>query len=74
MAVVSFDDYEVFQLHYPPITAVAQPIEKNADEIISLMVSRLRYPLPEISKVEEIVLPTQLFIRQSLDAASNKPK
>ncbi|RYE36192.1 MAG: LacI family transcriptional regulator [Sphingobacteriaceae bacterium] len=65
IAVVSFDDYEVFQLHSPAVTAIAQPIDKIADEIISMMVKRLRQPLPKIIQFEDIILPTQLLIRQS---------
>lgn len=65
IAVVSFDDYEVFQLHTPTITAIAQPIEKIADEIISLMVKRLKQPLSEKTQVETISLPTELHIRES---------
>lgn len=65
IAVVSFDDYEVFQLHSPAVTAIAQPIDKIADEIISLMVKRLRQPLSEKTKVESVVLLTELFVRAS---------
>jgi len=65
IAVVSFDDYEVFQLHSPTVTAIAQPIDKIADQIISLMVKRLRQPLSEKNQVETITLPTELFIRDS---------
>lgn len=65
IAVVSFDDYEVFQLHYPPVTAIAQPIDKIADEIISLMVRRLRNPRLDGEEVRSVILPTKLFIRES---------
>ncbi len=65
IAVISFDDYEVFQLHSPPVTAIAQPIDKIADEIISLMVKRLRQPQLQKTKVEAITLPTELFVRKS---------
>jgi len=65
IAVVSFDDYEVFQLHYPPVTAIAQPIDKIADEIISLMVRRLRNPRPDGEETRSVILPTELFIRES---------
>jgi LacI family transcriptional regulator len=41
IAVVSFDDVPLFRLHDAGITAVAQPIEKIAETITSLMVSRL---------------------------------
>ena len=74
IAVVSFDDYEVFQLHSPAVTAIAQPIDKIADEIISLMVKRLRQPLEDKTQVEKISLPTELFIRDSSTTKSTAVK
>lgn len=65
LAVISFDDYEVFQLFQPPITAIAQPIDKIANEIISIMVEKLRHPSPEGTKAQTVMLPTELFIRES---------
>ena len=41
ISVASFDDVPLFRLHEAGITAVAQPIEKIAETITSLMVSRL---------------------------------
>src|ERR1700761_4585844 len=64
IGVVSFDDYEVFQLHYPPVTAIAQPIDKIANEIISIMVQKLVNPSSE-DKAHTVMLPTELIIRGS---------
>jgi LacI family transcriptional regulator len=41
ISIASFDDVPLFRLHDVGITAVAQPIEKIAETITSLMVSRL---------------------------------
>ncbi len=64
IAVISFDDYEVFQLHYPPVTAIAQPIDKIANEIISIMVQKLMHPAPS-DKPHTVMLPTELVLRDS---------
>ncbi len=64
IGVVSFDDYEVFQLHYPPVTAIAQPIDKIANEIISIMVQKLVNPSSG-DKAHTVMLPTELIIRGS---------
>jgi LacI family transcriptional regulator len=41
ISVMSFDDVPLFSLHETGITAIAQPIEKIADTITSLIASRL---------------------------------
>lgn len=41
ISLLSFDDVPLFQLHDAGITAVAQPVEKIADTITSIMSSRL---------------------------------
>jgi LacI family transcriptional regulator len=41
ISFVSFDDVPLFQLHEAGITAVAQPVEKIAETITSIMTSRL---------------------------------
>lgn len=64
IAVVSFDDYEVFQLHYPPVSAIAQPIDKIANEIISIMVQKLVHPSAD-DKPHTVMLPTELVLRDS---------
>lgn len=40
-SIVSFDDVPLFRLHEVGITAVAQPVDKIAETIVSLMSSRL---------------------------------
>jgi LacI family transcriptional regulator len=65
IAVVSFDDYELFQMYHPPVTAIAQPIDKIADKIISIMVQRLTKTASNKAEAETIMLPTELFIRES---------
>ncbi|WP_158796932.1 LacI family DNA-binding transcriptional regulator [Pedobacter sp. L105] len=64
LAVVSFDDYNVFKLHSPPVTAIAQPIEAIADNVITVLLNRLNTSSQHISS-QSIILKTDLNIRAS---------
>ncbi|MES2265429.1 MAG: substrate-binding domain-containing protein [Bacteroidota bacterium] len=63
LAVVSFDDYDVFKLYSPPITAIAQPIEAIADNVISLLLKKLDANQPQTT--QKITLSTTLNTRDS---------
>lgn len=64
LAVVSFDDSRFFRLFSPAITAVAQPVEKIAEAIITQLQKLLDCP-PEDRTVETVVLNTEFLIRGS---------
>lgn len=64
VAVISFDDYDVFELYSPSITAIAQPIEEIADKVITILLNKLNTP-PHNRKDEKITLNTELVIRNS---------
>lgn len=63
VAVVSFDDYDVFKLYSPPVSAIAQPIEALADNVISLMLKKL--DANAATTTQKITLSTNLNIRES---------
>lgn len=64
LAVVSFDDHDVFQLNSPSITAIAQPIEQIAETLITLLLGKLAGPA-KTKEARTIVLPAELIIRNS---------
>ena len=64
IAVISFDDYEVFQLYSPPITALAQPIEAIADNLITILFNKLNSASKQKTSLS-VTLSTQLIIRES---------
>lgn len=66
VALISFDDYEFFELYNPSITAIAQPIGDIADNVINILLRRLNTSIDEDSK-EQITLPTTLMIRKSTE-------
>jgi len=64
LAIISFDDHDVFELHSPPITAIAQPIEEIADNVISVLLEKLNGQSAD-DKAQGIILKTDFKIRNS---------
>ncbi len=62
IAVVSFDDHDLFKFYSPSITVVAQPVPELSTHIIRLMLNALK---ENDTKIHEIILPAQLIIRDS---------
>ena len=62
MGLITFDDNELFKLFTPPITAIAQPLQKIAEELMNIMLTVLEKPS---AKLMQKVLPTELIIRES---------
>lgn len=60
--VVSFDDHTHFRISNPTITVVSQPISQIAEEVINILINRLE---GKIKSKQELVLPTQLIVRES---------
>ncbi|WP_432711084.1 substrate-binding domain-containing protein, partial [Pedobacter sp.] len=59
--VIAYDDGDVFKLHSPQISAVAQPLEEIADNIIKLIFKQLAST--NVLAPEQIILPAKLIIR-----------
>lgn len=64
LAVISFDDHDLFELHNPSITAITQPVDEIADVIINVLLSKLK-PGAKARKEQRMVLPTHLVMRDS---------
>jgi LacI family transcriptional regulator len=60
---VAFDNHDLFELHTPSITTIAQPVNDIANTAIQLLIKKLKKPTSK--NVEEITLPTVLEIRNS---------
>ncbi|SEJ40325.1 LacI family transcriptional regulator [Dyadobacter sp. SG02] len=65
IAMVSFDDHDLFRIHRPGITVVAQPIEAIAQTAIDTLMAKLQNPALEPKPGEVITLPTTLIVRGS---------
>ncbi len=62
MALISFDDIDLFKLTNPGITAVAQPVEEIGKTAFYLLLDQINKT--EIKKTK-VVLPVELVIRRS---------
>ncbi len=62
IAVISFDDHDLFRLHTPGITCVAQPIHDIARNLIQVLMNELSQNNHQINQV---VLPATLVKRES---------
>lgn len=66
LAVIAFDDHDVFELSNPSITAITQPIGQISEQVINLLLSRLKAPFKQ-KKVQSVILNTALKLRQSTE-------
>ncbi|WP_143307903.1 LacI family DNA-binding transcriptional regulator [Chitinophaga vietnamensis] len=69
IGVVSFDDHDIFRLHSPAITCVAQPVQDIGQHIVSVLMKELNHPQ---NALQQVVLPLQLILRDSSFAKENK--
>lgn len=66
IAVVSFDDYELFEMYSPTITSIAQPIESISENAINLLLAKLKKKVADTDKVKQkITLSTTFIVRES---------
>lgn len=64
IAVVAYDDIELFKLYSPPITSVVQPMEEISTRLITMLLEQLQ-STREISKGRKVVIPCSFTIRAS---------
>jgi len=64
LAVISFDDNDLFRLHSPTITAIAQPVEALAETLINVLLEKLTTDRAVPIPVRQ-VLPLSLVVRGS---------
>jgi len=60
-SVIAYDDGDVFKLHTPQISAVEQPLEEIAENIISLLFKQLKATEP--AAVQQVIVPAKLILR-----------
>lgn len=64
IALLSFDDIDLFRLFNPAVSVVAQPIREMGTKAVELLIEKINNG--EKSNVEDhIVLPTELIVRKS---------
>ncbi|WP_431294074.1 LacI family DNA-binding transcriptional regulator [Pedobacter sp. P26] len=60
-AVIAYDDHEAFELHTPGISAIQQPLEEIAENVIKLILKQLSTKAKPEN--QEIIIPAKLIIR-----------
>lgn len=69
IAIASFDEHDLFRLHDPGITCIAQPIERIARKVVDILVSEMESESERTTT--QIMLPPRLVIRGSSAARNN---
>lgn len=63
VSLVGFDDFDWGPYTDPPLTMVKQPAEQLGAAAAKVVLKRLRHP--DLTRVEKVMLPTQLVVRHS---------
>ncbi len=63
VGIICFDDDQLFQLHYPPITVVQQPVKELAKKAVAILMAKLGKT--ETTPKESVKLEAKLIERQS---------
>lgn len=61
LSVIAYDDGDIFKLHTPQISALAQPVEEIAESIIQKIFQQLSAKSETI--IERSILPVKLLVR-----------
>ena len=62
VALACFDDLDAFKFSHPPLTTVAQPLEKIGEEAVKFLIKQVN---GKSSAPQTKILPTKLVIRKS---------
>lgn len=66
IAIIAFDDHHVFDVYSPTITAVAQPIDELAKQLINVLLDKLD-PKKSVRISQGIVVSAELIVRDSTE-------
>jgi len=65
LAIVSFDDNDLFRFYSPAITAVTQPVAALAEAAISVLLDKLSDDKAPATALQQLTLPLELIVRKS---------
>jgi LacI family transcriptional regulator len=66
VAIVSFDQSEVFDLYYSPVTHIAQPITAIGEQAVKVLINKIENPE---AAIQQIQLKGELVVRASCGTA-----
>lgn len=64
IAIISFDDIDLFRVSYPSISAIAQPVEDIGKVAVSILLDEISLKTP---LEKQVVLPVELIKRKSCE-------
>jgi LacI family transcriptional regulator len=64
IAIIAFDDHQVFDFYPPTITAVAQPISELAKQSIKVLLNMLDKPTAQ-RQIQKVIVPANFIVRES---------
>ncbi|HEY0740220.1 MAG TPA: substrate-binding domain-containing protein [Chryseosolibacter sp.] len=67
LAVLSFDDHDLFRIHKPTISVIAQPIDQIAQTVIDTLLSKLQDKKIRKRSGKVFTLPGNLIVRDSTE-------
>jgi LacI family transcriptional regulator len=70
IAIIAYDDHDLFRLYTPSITAVAQPVETMSKKLVDILLDQLHKKGAGSTPVKTIV-PANLIVRESSVPASD---
>lgn len=65
VAILSYEDIDVFKFCNPPVSAVAQPINEIGDQAVDLLLDMIKTGGKTELTIKQIVLPAKIIIRKS---------
>lgn len=68
IAIVSFDDIDLFRFSYPTITAIAQPVGEIGKVAVTILLEEI---ISKTAKEEQVALPVKLIERRSCRIFTN---
>ncbi|HEX7905589.1 MAG TPA: substrate-binding domain-containing protein [Chitinophagaceae bacterium] len=63
IAMICFDDHDIFELHSPGITVIKQPINEIAKEAVNILIGELGHTTAVSNS--EVILQTEIIVRAS---------
>lgn len=73
IALLAYDDIDLFEFCYPSVTAVEQPIDKIGVESLAILFDLIQNPSGQGDKPQQITLPARLIIRNSCGTLIKQP-
>lgn len=64
IAVIAFDDHDVFNIYNPPISAIAQPLDEMAKQLFKILLDKLENKV-RLKDLSKIIIHPELILRGS---------